>query len=175
MICPLHGLVWRKELAFLLDKYQHWATYSPEDKAVVVAYASMYGHTGFVADKVAEKLVNKGWPVRVYDLSKTSRDMVLGEVFRVSHLVLAATTHDGNLFEPMEYLLRDMSAHGLQGRKVALIENGSWAPVAAKQMQELLTTMKEMQLVMPIISLKSTLAPQQEDELNQLVDALIAE
>ena len=175
MICPLHGLVWRKDLAFLLDKYQHWASYQPEEKAVVIAYASMYGNTGHVADMVAEQLVNLGWPVQVYDLSKTSRDIVLGEVFRASHLVLAAATHDGNVFEPMEYLLRDMSAHAVQGRKVALIENGTWAPTAAKQMQTLIESMKDMQIVEPIISLKSTLAPNQMDDLKQMVESLIAE
>ena len=174
MICPLHGLVWRKDLGFLLDKYQHWSTYQPEEKAVVVVYASMYGNTAHVAERVAEKLDALGWPVRVYDLSKTGRDFVLGEVFRVSHLVLAAATHDGGLFEPMEYLLKEMVAHGVQGRKVALIENGSWASMAGKQMQELLATMKDMQVVEPIISLKSTLAPSQENDLNRLVDALVS-
>ena len=171
MICPLHGLVWRKNLDFLLDKYQHWSTYQPEEKAVVVAYASMYGNTGRAAEKVAEKLDAEGWAVRVYDLSKTNRDFVLGEIFRASHLVLAAATHDGNLFETMDYLLRDMIAHGMQGRKVALIENGSWAPMAAKQMQGLLENMKDMEIVMPIISIKSALMPNQEDDLNCLVRA----
>ena len=175
MICPLHGLVWRKDLGFFLDKYQHWSTYQPEEKAVVVAYASMYGNTARVAEKIAEKLDAKGWPVRVYDLSKTGRDFVLGEVFRASHLVLAATTHDGNLFEPMEYLLREMVAHGVQGRKVALVENGSWAPMAAKQMQTLLESMKDMQVVQPVISVKSALTPAQEAEVDSLVENLIAE
>ncbi len=173
MICPLHGLVWRKDLEFLLDKYQKWSTYQPEEKSVVVAYASMYGNTAHVADKLAEKLVDKGWPVCVYDLSKTGRDFVLGEVFRASHLILAATTHDGNLFEPMEYLLREMVAHGVQGRKVALVENGSWAPMAAKQMQTLLESMKDMVVVDPVITVKSTLAPAQENELDNLAEALV--
>ena len=173
-ICPLHGFVWRRDLSFLLDKYQHWSSYQPEEQAVVVGYATMYGNTGHVAEKVAEQLVDKGWPVRVYDLSKTSRDIVLGEVFRASHLVLAAATHDGNVFEPMEYLLRDMVAHGVQGRKVALIENGTWAPMAAKQMQTLLEQMKDMQIVTPIISVKSTLAPSQEEALSNLVESLIS-
>ena len=115
LICPLHGLVWREELPFLLDKYEHWSTYAPEEKAVVVAYASMYGNTGRVAAKVAEKLSAMDVSVCVYDLSHTGRDFVLGEIFRASHLVLAAATHDGNIFEPMEYLLRDMIAHGVQG------------------------------------------------------------
>ncbi|MBQ3695348.1 MAG: FprA family A-type flavoprotein [Alphaproteobacteria bacterium] len=175
MICPLHGFVWRKDLSFLLDKYQHWSTYQPEEKAVVVAYASMYGHTAKAAETIAETLVKKGCPVCVYDLSKTDRSVVLSEVFRVSHLVLAATTHDGELFEPMEYLLREMKSHGVQGRKVALIENGSWASVAAKKMQELLETMKDMQVVSPVISIKSALAPSQETELTELANALVQE
>ncbi len=170
MICPLHGLVWRKNLEFLLDKYQHWSTYQPEERAVVVAYASMYGNTAQVAEKMAEKMDAKGWPVRVYDLSKTGRDFVLGEVFRASHLVLASATHDGGLFEPMEYLLREMVSHGLQDRKVALIENGSWAPMAAKQMQTLLNTMKGIQIAEPVISVKSALNPAQEPELDKLIE-----
>ena len=175
MICPLHGFVWRKDLSFFIDKYQKWSTYQPEEKAVVVAYASMYGSTAHAADKLASKLVDEGWPVCVYDLSKTGRDVILGEVFRVSHLILAATTHDGNLFEPMEYLLRDMIAHNVQGRKVALVENGSWAPVAAKQMQTLLASMKNIEVVEPTITLKSTLAVAQEDELGVLVQNFTAE
>ncbi len=175
MICPLHGFVWRKDLVFLLDKYQHWSTYKPEEKAVVVAYASMYGNTAHVAERVAEKLDEKGWPVRVYDLSKTGRDFVLSEVFRVSHLVLAAATHDGGLFEPMEYLLREMISHGVQERKVALIENGTWAPMAGKQMQTLLESMKEMKLVAPLLSVKSTLATSQESELDAMVTALTSD
>ena len=175
MICPLHGLVWRKDLAFLLDKYQQWSTYQPEEQAAVIAYASMYGHTAQVAEKIANKLKEKGLKAHVYDLSKTDRSFILGEIFRASHLVLAAATHDGNMFEPMEYLLRDMSAHAIQNRKVALIENGTWAPTSAKQMQTLLESMKEMHIVQPIISLKSTLAPNQEAELDALVSALIKE
>lgn len=173
MICPLHGLVWRQNLEFLLDKYQHWSTYQPEERAVVVAYASMYGNTAHVAEKIAEKMDAKGWSVRVYDLSKTGRDFVLGEVFRASHLVLASATHDGGVFEPMEYLLREMVSHGLQDRKVALIENGSWAPMAAKQMQTLLDTMKGIQIAEPVISVKSALNPAQEPELDKLIENFV--
>ena len=174
MICPLHGFVWRQDLDFLLDKYQHWSTYQPEERAVVVAYASMYGHTAKAAEKVAALLVERGMPVSIYDLSKTGRDEVLGEMFRASCVVLAAATHDGSIFEPMAYLLHEMQERNLQGRKVALIENGSWAPVAAKQMKIALDEMKDMQVVEPIVSIKSNLMPAQEDELQKVVEALVS-
>ena len=174
MICPLHGLTWRTDLNFLLEKYQRWSAYQPEERAVLIAYASMYGNTAKVAEKIASCLVEMGMPVRVYDLSNTGRDFVLGEVFRASHLVLAAATHDGGVFEPMEYLLRDMINHGMQGRKVALIENGTWAPMAAKHMQTLLENMKDMEIIQPVLSIKSTLTPAQEADVDLLCHAIVA-
>ena len=123
---------------------------------------------------MAELLVNKEWDVRVYDLSKTDVSFILGEIFRTSHLVLAAATHDGKIFEPMEHLLQDMAAHNVQRRTVGLIENGSWAPVAAKQMQALLEPMQNMHLIQPVITIKSSLSTPQEEELNQLVTNLIS-
>jgi len=174
MICPLHGFVWRKGLDFLLDKYEKWSTYQPEENAVVVAYASMYGNTAKVAEKAATLLVKKGYPVRVYDLSKTSVDVVLGEIFRASHMILASATHDGGLFAPMAHLIQEMIAHNMQNRKVTLIENGSWAPMAGKEMKTLLDSMKNMTIVEPVLSIKSTLLEAQEKDLEKLVDALVA-
>ena len=174
MICPLHGLSWRQNLNILLDKYQRWSSYTPEEQAVVVAYASIYGHTAVVAQKAATLMVEKGIPVRVYDLSKTSVDTVLGEVFRASHLLLAAATHDGGLFAPMAHLIEEMASHNVQKRTIGLIENGSWAPAAAKEMQRLLEPLKDIRMIEPALSIKSTLSVAQEEELRQLVEKLLA-
>ena len=168
MICPLHGFVWRKNLGYFMDKYQHWSTYQPEETAAIVAYASIYGNTAKAAEKMASALVEKGMPVKVYDLSKTGTDVVLGEVFRASHLVLASATHDGGIFEPMDYLLHAMLAHNVQGRKVLLMENGSWAPMAGKQMKTLVEAMKEMTIMEQIITIKSALTPEQEKTFAEL-------
>lgn len=173
MICPLHGFVWRKDLGYFVDKYQHWATYQPEETAAIVAYASIYGNTAKAAEKMASALVEKGMPVKVYDLSKTGTDVVLGEVFRASHLVLASATHDGGIFEPMDYLLHAMLAHNVQGRKVLLMENGSWAPMAGKQMKTLVESMKEMTIMEQIITIKSALTPEQEKTFAELAEDFV--
>lgn len=173
MICPLHGFVWRKDLGYFVDKYQHWSTYQPEETAAIVAYASIYGNTAKAAEKMASALVEKGMPVKVYDLSKTGTDVVLGEVFRASHLVLASATHDGGIFEPMDYLLHAMLAHNVQGRKVLLMENGSWAPMAGKQMKTLVEAMKEMTIMEQIITIKSALTPEQEKTFAELAEDFV--
>ncbi len=137
MICPLHGPVWRKDIAWFLDKYIHWATYTPEDDAVVIAYASVYGGTESAANVVASRLSEGGVRnVRVYDVSKTHVSELIGEAFRCSTIVLASITYNMDIFTPMKNLLTDLAAHNVQGRRVALIENGSWSPVAASLMEE---------------------------------------
>jgi flavorubredoxin len=122
---------------------------------------------------MASALVEKGMPVKVYDLSKTGTDVVLGEVFRASHLVLASATHDGGIFEPMDYLLHAMLAHNVQGRKVLLMENGSWAPMAGKQMKTLVEAMKEMTIMEQIITIKSALTPEQEKTFAELAEDFV--
>ncbi|MBQ5796418.1 MAG: FprA family A-type flavoprotein, partial [Firmicutes bacterium] len=136
-ICPLHGPIWRSDFGYLLDKYQHWSSYEPEDKAVMIAYASMYGNTESVAQALAGKLVERGITnVQLYDVSNTHVSYLISEAFRVSHLVLASVTYNLDIYPVMKSFLHDMKALNVQNRMVALIENGSWATKSGDLMEE---------------------------------------
>ncbi len=173
-ICPLHGPIWRRDLPLILDKYHKWSTYTPEEAGVVIAYASIYGNTELACQALAGILSDKGLrDVRLMDLSRDHSSYVIAECFRRSHMVLASVTYNGGLFPDMENFISGMKHHGLTGRTVALMENGSWAPVAARKMDELLTGSGNH--VMPKkVTLRSTLKRSQLQELNDLADAIIA-
>ncbi|MBQ3380231.1 MAG: FprA family A-type flavoprotein, partial [Oscillospiraceae bacterium] len=128
VVCPLHGFVWRKDFGRYLEKYQLWSTYTPEENSVMLAYASVYGHTENAANILAAMLCERGVKVRMYDTSVTPASYIVSDAFRCSHLVFAATTYNNGVFVTMENLLHDIAAHNLQNRRVAVIENGSWAP-----------------------------------------------
>ena len=168
LVCPLHGFVWRSHFGDFLEKYLLWSSYTPEEKSVLLAYASVYGHTENAANILACKLAERGIRVRMYDTSVTPASYIVSDAFRCSHLVFAATTYNAGIFVTMENLLHDIAAHNLQNRKVALIENGSWAPTSGKLMREILSPLKGTEFVGEGITLKSALA---EDQLGQL-DAL---
>lgn len=162
MICPLHGPVWRSNLGWFLDKYDKWSRYEPEEKAVAVMYASMYGHTENAANILAGEISKAGVKnVTVYDISATDVSELIAEAFRCSHLVLAAPTYNNGLYPKMEALLNDMKALNLQGRTVALAENGSWAPVSGKLMRAALEGMKNMTVLEPVLTIKSALKAEQ--------------
>ncbi len=174
MICPLHGLIWRKDLGWFLEKYQKWSTYTPEDKTVVIAYASIYGHTAKAADLLASKLSERGVKgVTVYDVSSTHPSWIVSEAFRASHLVFAAASYNAGLFPPMETLLLDLKAHALTNRTVALIENGSWAPSAMNCMKSIIEPMKGINIIEPTLSIRSALKPEQEATLDIIADELV--
>ena len=162
MICPLHGPIWRSNLGLLLEKYQKWSTYEPEDKAVMIAYASMYGNTENAANVLACMLAERGVKnIAMYDVSETDVSELVAESFRCSHLVLAAPTYNGGLYPRMESFLADVKALSLQKRTVALLENGTWAPVAAKHMRTVLEGMKDMTVLDGAIAIKSAPADNQ--------------
>lgn len=176
MVCPLHGPMLRGQaLALLLDKYQQWSTYTPEDRGVLVAYASMYGHTENAVHCLANMLAQKGvQEICLYDVSKTHVSTLIAEGFRLSHWVLASPTYNMGLYAPMETLLRDMAALNLQNRQVAVIGNGTWAPAAHTIMQKLLAEMKGMaQMAEPIV-MRSALTKDQLDELDALAETIAA-
>ena len=173
--CPLHGYVWRSHFGDFVEKYLLWSSYTPEEKSVLLAYASVYGHTENAANILACKLNERGVRVRMYDTSVTPASYIVSDAFRCSHLVFAATTYNAGVFVTMENLLHDIAAHNLQGRKVALIENGSWAAASGKLMKEMLGGLKNMEFLEQSLSLKSALAPGQEAELDALADALAAD
>ncbi|MDD3337446.1 MAG: FprA family A-type flavoprotein [Lachnospiraceae bacterium] len=157
MICPLHGPIWRSDLGYILDKYTKWSTYEPEDKAVMIAYASMYGNTEAAANQLANLLAQKGVQnIAMYDVSNTHVSTLIAECFRCSHIVLAAPTYNGGIYPVMENFLTDMKALNVQKRTVAILENGTWAVTAGKQMRAMLEEMKEME-IMDTVTIKSAL------------------
>ncbi|MEA4923157.1 MAG: FprA family A-type flavoprotein [Eubacteriaceae bacterium] len=174
MICPLHGPVWRKDLGYFLDKYDKWSRYEPEEKGVMIAYASMYGNTEKAAEILATKLAEKGMTNTVmYDVSKTHVSQLISETFRVSHVVLASVTYNLGIYPPMKNFLMDMQALNLQKRVFGIVENGSWAPKAGSLMAEFLDDMKEMTVLNEQITVLSSLNSQTTDEMDGLADALI--
>ena len=173
MICPLHGPIWRKDLGLLLEKYQKWSTYEPEDKTVMIAYATMYGNTENAANVLAGMLADKGVRnIAMYDVSETDVSELVAESFRCSHLVLAAPTYNSGIQPKMEAYLSDIKALNLQNRTVAVIDNGTWAATAGKQMIGTLEGMKNMTILENTISIKSALAENQLGALEALADEL---
>ena len=169
-ICPLHGPVLTGDLTPYLSLYQTWSSYAPEEKGVVVAYTSVYGHTRKAALLLAEKLEARGEKVRVYDLARCDQTQAVSDAFRFNRLVLATTTYNGDVFPPMDAFLRHLTARGFQNRRIGLMENGTWAPLAAKKMQELLAACKQLAIAEPTVRILSAL---DEGNLGQL-DALVA-
>lgn len=175
MICPLHGPVWRSNIAWFVDKYQKWSTYTPEEDAVMIAYASVYGNTENTANILAAKLAERGAKrIAMYDVSATHPSVIVAEAFRCSHLVFASTTYNAGIFCNMETALLDIAAHNLQNRTVALIENGSWAATSGKLMREILAKLKNITVLENTVSLKSSLKEGQLPALDALADAIIA-
>ena len=174
-VCPLHGYVWRKHFGDFLEKYLLWSSYTPEEKSVLLAYASVYGHTENAANILAAKLTERGIRVRMYDTSVTPASYIVSDAFRCSHLVFAATTYNAGIFVTMENLLHDIANHNLQGRSVALMENGSWAPTSGKLMRDILAPLKDTRFIGENISLRSALAEGQLSELDALADAIAAD
>lgn len=177
VICPLHGLIWRGDFGWVLEAYDKWSKYEPEEKSVAVFYASMYGDTQNAAEILAGMLAQEGVKgIRVYDVSKTHVSYLISEVFRCSHLVMAAPTYNNGLYPAMENLLTDMAALNLQNRTVGLIANGSWAPQSGKIMDAKLSAMKNMRVLEGTVTLHSSLKEEQTEELaalcRQIVESL---
>lgn len=174
VICPLHGPIWRENLGYILEKYQKWSTYESEDQAVVIMYASMYGNTASAADALAGRLAAKGVKkIAVYDVSNTHVSELISEIFRASHLVFAAPTYNAGIYPVMDNLLSDMKALAVQKKTVALMENGTWAAMTAKQMREQLSELKDMTILDTQITVKSSMAADQADELEAFADAIV--
>ena len=173
MICPLHGPIWRENIAWFVDKYNKWSTYIPEDNTVLIAYASIYGGTENAANILASELAKKGIKnITMIDVSVTHPSYIISEAFRCSHIVFAAPTYNAGIFTPMETLLLDLAAHNLQNRTVAFIENGSWAPISAKLMGDIVAKMKNMTVLASKATLKSTVKDAQREELKTLASEI---
>ncbi len=171
-VCPLHGFVWRKDFGYFLDKYLKWSSYTPEEQGVMIAYASVYGNTENAAEIVSSKLRDMGIKTVMYDVSVIPASEIISESFKYSHLVFASTTYNAGIFVSMEELLTDLVAHNIQNRTVAFIENGSWAPTSGKQMKELMSKCKNLNVIEQTLTVRSSLKQTQIEQIDGLVKAV---
>lgn len=173
-ICPLHGPVLKENLGYYLDLYNTWSSYEPEDEGVLVAYASIHGNTAKAAKQIADKLKAKGVEkMEVMDLSRNDMAEAVEAAFRYDKMVLACATYDGGLFPVMEDFLNHLKSKNFQKRKAALVENGSWAPLAAKKMRESLESMKNIEICENIVSIKSTVKEENVEQMDKMIDELL--
>lgn len=176
VICPLHGPILKDNLAFYLEKYQIWSTYQPEQKGVLVAYASVHGNTAHAAELLAQMLRQKGEAyVEVMDLARTDMSVAVRKAFFYDRMVVAAATYDGGLFPCMGEFLLHMKSKGFQKRTVGIMENGSWAPMAGKAMRAILETMKQITLAEPTVTIKSAVHEDTKQQMEALAEALVQE
>ena len=169
MICPLHGPVWRSNLNFIIEKYDLWSRYEPEEKGVMIAYASMYGNTENMAEILAVMLAEAGVKnIHMHNISKTHVSELISDSFKYSHIVLASPTDNNGIYPLMDNYLEDMKALSLQNRTIAVLGNGSWAPQATKLISAKIKEMKNMRLLEASVTIKSSLKEAQLEELNSL-------
>lgn len=172
-ICPLHGPVLSEDLGYYLDTYNIWSSYEPEDKGVFIAYTSVYGNTEKAAHLLKEKLEARG--VETVEISDLARDDIpecVEDAFRYDRLVLATTTYNMDIFPFMRTFIEDLVERGYTKRKIAMIENGTWAPAAAKVMKAKMESLKDITFVEPVVTIKSALNEESEAQLDALADAL---
>lgn len=172
MICTLHGPVLKDNLEYYINLYDIWSSYKPENKGIFVAYASIHGNTAFAANEFAKILKDKGEKVVVTDLSRCDIAEAVEDAFRYDRMVLAAASYDAGVFPVMQDFLHHLQAKAYQNRTVGIIENGTWAPTAAKTMKGILDTMKNINVVQPVVTIKSTLKESDVAGLNELAEAL---
>ncbi|MBP5242163.1 MAG: FprA family A-type flavoprotein, partial [Clostridia bacterium] len=171
-ICPLHGPVLSENLGYYLEKYERWSSYTPEEDGVVIACASIHGNTMSAAKQLKAFLEAEGKKVILHDLSRADLAQAVADVFRYSKLVLASSTYDAGIFSPMQDFLYRLKAKGAQKRAVGFIENGSWAPQAAKQMSEAVALLKDMTAIEPVVTLKGAVTEENKIQLKALAEAL---
>ena len=174
-ICPLHGPVWRKDFGYFIDKYDKWSRYEPEEKGVMIAYASMYGNTEAAAQALASKLCEKGCTnVKVHDVSNTHVSYLISDAFKYSHIVLASVTYNLGIYPVMHNFLMDMKALNMHNRTFALIENGSWACKSGDLMQKFIDEeLKDMTVLNERLSIASSMGADKNIELDALANAII--
>ena len=173
IICPLHGPVLNENLGYYLDKYNTWSSYAVEDEGVVIAYTSVYGHTKEAVEQLAEKLNQRGCPnVVVADLARCDMAEAVADAFRYSKLVLATTTYNATIFPHMQNFIDHLTARNYQGRTVGMIENGAWAPMAAKVMKKMLETSKNLTYTDTTVTVKCALNDASRAQIDALADEL---
>lgn len=175
MICPLHGPIWRKDIGYIMGKYDLWSRYEPEDKGVVIAYTSMYGNTAAVADSLAIMLKERGVEkVNIYDVTRTHPSYVVSDAFRFTNIVLAAPTYNNALHPTMSAVIEDMENMAVQNRRYSIIGNGSWAPQSPRIMEERMSALKGMKKVGETFIVKSSMREEQIADLEKLADDIVA-
>lgn len=173
-ICPLHGPILKENLGYYIDKYNTWSSYQPEDEGVLVAYASIHGNTEKAAKLIAKTLEEKGAPkIAITDLTRDDMAEAIEDAFRYSKLIIAASSYDGGVFPPMEDFLNRLSHKAYQNRTVGLVENGSWAPCAARAMKGFVENMKNITICDNTVTIKSTLKDADMDSVSALVDEIL--
>ena len=173
MIAPLHGFVWREKLEYYINKYDLWASYTPEVRGVMIAYSSIYGNTELVANILACRLKEAKIPLVMYDTSVIDHSYILAATFKYSHLVFASPTYNGEVFSTMESLLLDIARHKLKNKRVALIENGTWSAIAAKKMREILAPLENIEFLGDALTVKSTIRSSQVKDVERLAELII--
>ena len=172
-ICPLHGSFLTDNLGYYIEKYQIWSQYAVEEKGILITCASPHGHTLEAAQELKDNLLSRGvMNVKLMDLTREDVTEAVSQAFRYSTMVLASTTYNAELFPAMDQFLRLLKMKNYQNRKVALIENGTWAPMAAKHMQDILSTMKNLEIIEPIVTIHTALNQESSEKLKQLGDKL---
>ena len=172
MICPLHGPVLRDNLGYYINKYDIWSKYEPEINGVLVVYGTLHGNTKEAALALADMLREDGINVSVRDLARDDMSYIISDAFRYNAMVLAAPTYDAGLFPKMEDFLNHLKAKNFGKRKIGLIENGTWAPMAAKHMKAALEQLKEISICDKVVTVKSSLTEQNKAELKELAGQL---
>ena len=174
IICPLHGPVLSENLEYYIDKYNTWSSYEPEDKGIFIAHASIHGNTAKAAEKLKEILEEAGAEkVAIADLCREDMHESVEDAFRYDRLVLAASSYDAEVFPPMAEFLHHLKAKNYQKRTVAIMENGSWAPTAARVMKAQLEGMKNIDIIEPVITIKSTMKPDNVEQMKELAKVLV--
>ncbi len=174
LLCPLHGYVWRNNIGYFVDKYKTWGSYQPEEKGVAIIYGSIYGNTAYAADILSTMLREEGAEVvKVYDSSKIDVSVILAEAFRYSHIVFASSTYNNGIYTKMENFIIDLKAHNFQNRYVAIIENGSWAPASGKLMTEQISTMKNLNVIPPLVTIESAVKSSSIEKLRELAKEIV--
>jgi flavorubredoxin len=171
-ICPLHGPVLSEDLGHYVSLYDTWSSYRPEAKGVMIAYTSVYGHTKAAVEALKQQLLEKGCEVRLYDLARCDVSQAVADAFRFDTLVLATTTYNGDMFPAMKEFLMHLGERNFQNRRVALIENGTWAPLAAKAMKAALEGFKDLQFTAETVKIKAALNPDSAAQLEALAQEL---
>lgn len=175
VICPLHGPVLTSDLSHYVNLYQLWSTYTPEKEAVVIAYASVYGNTKEAALLLADTLREKGKEVHVYDLARCDMSQAVADAFCCSSLVLASITYNADCYPCMKTFINQLVEHNYQKRTVGFIENGSWAPMAAKVMQKMLEGCKNLTMAEPVVTVRGAVTKQAKPQIKEQMSALAAE